>query len=81
MRNGAGRSMPTRTLCSRFTERVRSKIRAFRYRVRSRSSRMGLGGTKEGRRRPRARSLAIHAASMVSVFRPVTCLMWGGVDE
>ncbi len=29
MRNGAGRSMPTRTLCSRFTERVRSKIRGL----------------------------------------------------
>lgn len=43
-------------------------------RVRSRSSRTGLGGTKLAEGSPWARSWANHTASIVSVFRPGTCL-------
>ena len=42
----------SRTLCSRFSSAVRARISALRYQVRSRSSRIGRGGTKLGRNNP-----------------------------
>jgi hypothetical protein len=64
----------SRTLCSRCASRVRSWTSALRYRVRSRSSRIGLGGTKLGRTRPCSTSWQIHTESATSVFRPGTFL-------
>ena len=54
---------------------VRTATRLARYRVRSRSSRIGGGGTKLGRSICRSATLASHTASSRSVFgRPGRCL-------
>jgi hypothetical protein len=61
---------------STFSRRLRSADRLStslrRYRVKSRSSRMGLGGTKLARSRPWQTKSAIHSASFTSVLRPGT---------
>ncbi len=56
----------------RWTSRVRSWACAVRYLVRSRSSRIGVGGTTQGRTRPWATSWQIQAASATPVLRPGT---------
>ena len=60
----------------RWTTRPRSRVAVVRARVRSRSSRTGSGGTKEGLTKPWAPSWASQAASETSVLRPgkfLTC--------
>ena len=61
-----------RVFSKRWTSRVRSSICALRYRVKSRSSRISLGGTKLGRTSPCSTSWQIHSASFTSVLRPGT---------
>src|SRR4051812_34668431 len=61
-------------LWSRLTSRARSWICVLRYRVRLRSSRIGLGGTKLAFNSPASASRHSHAASETSVLRPGTCL-------
>jgi len=68
------------TFSSRWMARVRSSTRVLRYRVKSRSSRIG-GGTNEGRTKPCSTSCAIHAESATSVFRPGTFFMWAAVSS
>src|SRR6266851_1159489 len=63
------------SLCRRLAARVRSWISTRRCRVRSRSSRIGAGGTKLPRSSPHSRHCAIHTESLTSVLRPGTCLM------
>ena len=60
------------TLSRRWASRPRFSIWALRYLVRFRSSRMGLGGTNDGRTRPCSTSWQIHSASPTSVLRPGT---------
>jgi hypothetical protein len=60
------------TFSSRCTTRVRSSIRVRRCRVRSRSARIGGGGTKLGRTGPCSTIRAIQAESATSVLRPGT---------
>src|SRR4051794_33332393 len=55
-----------RTRSSRLISRTRSRIKVLRSRVRSRSSRIGCGGTNEPRTRPCAPSSANHWASETS---------------
>ena len=55
---------------SRWTSRPRSRVIAVRARVRSRSCRIGSGGTNEPRTRPCAPSWASQVASETSVLRP-----------
>ena len=55
---------------SRWTSRPRSRVIAVRVRVRSRSCRIGSGGTNEPRTRPCAPSWASQVASETSVLRP-----------
>src|SRR5262245_52824582 len=69
------------TLCRRFTSRVRSSMMALRYRVRSRSSRMGRGGTKLLRMSPCSSNWAIQIQSCTSVLRPGTWANLPGVRE
>jgi hypothetical protein len=64
----------SRSLCRRLASRARSWINTLRYRVRSRSSRIGAGGTKLPRNRPCSSNCAIHTQSWTSGFRPGTCL-------
>ena len=68
----------SKTFSSRCLLRVRSWVNARRYRVRSRSRRIGLGGTKLARAMPRSATLASQIASSRSVFgrpgRYLTCL-------
>src|ERR1700674_4091922 len=54
---------------------LRSRICVLRYRVRLRSRRIGLGGTKLARNKPASASWHSHAASETSVLRPETFLM------
>ena len=61
-------------LCSRLASRERSWIWVLRYRVRFRSARIGLGGTKLARNSPASASWHSHSASLTSVLRPGTCL-------
>ena len=63
-------------LCSRLASRARSWICVLRYRVRFRSARIGLGGTKLARSSPASASWHSQAASETSVLRPGTCLTW-----
>ena len=67
------RPLSSSTLYSRFTSRVRSSICFLRYRVRSRRSRIGIGGTKLLRSSPYSSNCANHALSWTSDFRPGTC--------
>ena len=53
---------------TRFFSRPRSPTRSTRYRVRSRSRRIGSGGTKLGRSICRSATLHNHTASNLSVF-------------
>ena len=55
---------------SRCTSRERSRVIAVRARVRSRSCRIGSGGTNEARTSPWAPSWASQVASETSVLRP-----------
>src|SRR5438034_6697435 len=55
--------------------RLISCAKLTRYRVRSRSSRVGCGGTKLPRSKPCCSKSAIHSLSFWSVFRPGTALM------
>ena len=64
------------TFSMRWTSRVRSRVRIVRARVRSRSSRIGSGGTNEARTRPCAPSCASQAASDTSVLRPGRFFTW-----
>ena len=60
-----------------WTSRPRSQVIAVRVRVRSRSWRIGAGGTNEPRTSPCAPRSASHAASETSLLRPgmfFTCL-------
>ena len=57
---------------SRCTSRVRSRVMVVRARVRSRSTRIGCGGTNDARTSPWAPRSASHAASETSVLRPGT---------
>ena len=66
----------SRILCSRAASRWRSLICALRYRVRLRSVRIGLGGTRLARNSPASSSWQSHCASFTSVLRPGTCLTW-----
>ena len=59
---------------SRCTSRVRSSMTVLRYRVNSRSSRIGGGGTNDGRTNPCSTNCAIHSESLTSVLRPGTAL-------
>ncbi len=60
---------------TRFFSAVRSETSAARYRVRSRSRRIGGGGTNEGRIICRSATLHNHTASSRSVLgRPGRCL-------
>ena len=59
----------------------RSLICALRYRVRFRSVRIGLGGTKLAFNSPASNSWHSHCASLMSVLRPGTCFTAPGVDE
>src|SRR3954447_1359366 len=60
------------TFSSRWITRVRSSMSTRRWRVRSRSSRIGAGGTKLGATSPCSSSWAIQAESATSVLRPGT---------
>ncbi len=60
----------TSSVSKRWISRTRSRVIAVRVRLRSRSWRIGSGGTSEPRTRPWAPSWASHAASETSVFRP-----------
>jgi len=62
------------TFSSRWISAARASICVLRYRVSSRSSRIGGGGTKLGRIIPCAATSASHSASVRSVFRPGTFL-------
>ena len=53
----------SRSFSTRFFSAVRTTTRLARYRVRSRSSRIGGGGTKLGRSICRSATLASHTAS------------------
>ena len=68
--------MSSRILCSRSASRERSSICALRYRVRFRSVRIGLGGTKLAFNSPASSSWHSHCASLTSVLRPGTALTW-----
>jgi hypothetical protein len=57
---------------NRCTSRVRSWVMWVRALVRSRSCRIGSGGTNDARSRPWAPRSASQAASETSVFRPGT---------
>jgi len=60
---------------TRFFSAVRVLTRSSRYRVRSRSRRIGTGGTKLGRSICRSATLHSHTASSLSVLgRPGRCL-------
>ena len=64
----------SRIVCSLAVSRERSLICVLRYRVRLRSVRIGLGGTRLPRNRPASSSWQSHCASLMSVLRPGTCL-------
>src|SRR5215212_4187588 len=66
---------------SRWISRPRSRVIAVRARVRSRSWRIGAGGTKEPWTRPCAPSWASHAASETSLLRPGQVLHLSSVDQ
>ena len=66
---------------SRWTSRPRSRVIAVRARVRSRSCRIGSGGTNEPRTSPCAPSWASQVASATSVLRPGQVLHVPGVDQ
>src|SRR6202158_197172 len=59
----------------RFAIRLISCTKLTRYRVRSRSSRIGCGGTKLPRSNPCCSKSAIHSLSFWSVFRPGAALI------
>ena len=71
----------SRTFCRRLTSRLRSRVCCTRYRVMSRSSRIGGGGTKLLRSRPHSSSCASHSLSLTSVFRPGTRFKLEHVDQ
>ena len=71
----------SRSFSSRWISRVRSRVIMVRARVRSRSSRIGAGGTNEARTSPWAPRSASQAASETSVLRPGTFLHVAGVDQ
>ncbi len=60
----------SRTFSKRWASRVRARVIAVLVRVRSRSSRIGSGGTNEARNNPCAANWASQAASDTSVLRP-----------
>jgi hypothetical protein len=62
------------TFSSRWISAARASLWVLRYRVSSRSSRIGSGGTKLGRIIPCAATSASHSASVRSVLRPGTFL-------
>ena len=66
---------------SRCTSRERSRVIAVRARVRSRSCRIGSGGTNEPRTRPCAPSWASQVASATSVLRPGQVLHVPRIDQ
>ena len=63
------------TFWMRLTAADRSWINCVRCRVRSRSSRIGCGGTKLAWSKPCCNNWAIHWQSLTSVLRPGTFLM------
>src|SRR4029450_10729554 len=56
-------------------------MRLLRYRVRSRSSRIGAGGPKLPHKRACSSNCAIQAQSSTSVLRPGTCLTWAALTS
>ena len=60
----------SRSFSSRCASRLRSRVMTVRARVRSRSWRIGGGGTNEARTSPCAPRSASHAASETSLLRP-----------
>ena len=71
----------SRNFSRRCTCRVRSLVAIARARVRSRSCRIGSGGTNDARSSPCAASCASQAASDTSVLRPGMFLACRGVDQ
>src|SRR3954453_16964549 len=64
------------SLSVRFCSLVSASDKERRSRTRSRSSRIGGGGTKLGLIRPWRTRSAVHSASFTSVLRPCTLRMW-----
>ena len=70
-----------RILSRRCASRVRSSISGLAEPGKSRSSRIGGGGTKLARTSPCSISLQIHSASAMSVLRPGTLRMWRALSN